>query len=85
MIEIANPNCFAASVVEPVIGYLRSGRRMDRNHFWHRQGDAADDVPAAILIAASPFLLLLPRAGSVWPTVFPYGTCSAKGAVDTTR
>lgn len=83
MIKITNLNCAAASVVEPVIGHLRSGHRMDCNHFSHRQGDAADDVPAAILIAASPFLLL--RAGFVWPTVSPYGTCSAKSAVDTAR
>jgi len=36
------------SAVEPVIGHLKSEHRMGRNYLWHRQGDAANAVLAAI-------------------------------------
>jgi transposase, IS5 family len=36
------------SVVEPVIGHLKSDHRMDRNYLWHRQGDATNAVLAAV-------------------------------------
>jgi IS5 family transposase len=36
------------SAVEPVIGHLKSEHRMDRNYLWHRQGDAANAVLAAV-------------------------------------
>ncbi|MGY3572992.1 IS5 family transposase [Bradyrhizobium sp. USDA 4504] len=36
------------SAVEPVIGHLKSERRMGRNYLWHRQGDAANAVLAAV-------------------------------------
>jgi hypothetical protein len=34
--------------VKPVIGHLKSERRMGRNCLWHRQGDAANVVLAAV-------------------------------------
>ena len=36
------------SAVEPVIGHLKSEHRMDRNYLWHRQGDAANAILAAV-------------------------------------
>jgi IS5 family transposase len=36
------------SAVEPVIGHLKSEHRMGRNYFWHREGDAANAVLAAV-------------------------------------
>jgi IS5 family transposase len=36
------------SAVEPVIGHLKSGHRMDRNHLKGRAGDAANALLAAI-------------------------------------
>jgi transposase, IS5 family len=36
------------SAVEPVIGHLKSEHRMGRNHLWHREGDAANAVLAAV-------------------------------------
>lgn len=36
------------SAVEPVIGHLKSEHRMGRNYLWHRQGDAANAVLAAV-------------------------------------
>jgi IS5 family transposase len=36
------------SAVEPVIGHLKSDHRMDRNYLWHRQGDAANAILAAV-------------------------------------
>jgi IS5 family transposase len=36
------------SAVEPVIGLLKSEPRMGRNYLWHRQGDAANAVLAAV-------------------------------------
>ncbi len=36
------------SAVEPVIGHLKSDHRMHRNYLWHRQGDAANAVLAAV-------------------------------------
>jgi transposase, IS5 family len=36
------------AAVEPVIGHLKSDHRMDRNYLWHRQGDAANAVLAAV-------------------------------------
>jgi IS5 family transposase len=36
------------SAVEPVIGHLKSEHRMDRNYLWHREGDAANAVLAAV-------------------------------------
>lgn len=44
------------SAVEPVIGHLKSGHRMDRNYLAHRSGDAANAVLAA---AGYNFRLLL--------------------------
>ena len=36
------------SAVEPVIGHLKSEHRMGRNDLWHRHGDAANAVLAAV-------------------------------------
>jgi len=36
------------SAVEPVIGHLKSEHRMGRNYLWHRQGDAANAILAAV-------------------------------------
>jgi IS5 family transposase len=36
------------SAVEPVIGHLKSEHRMGRNYLWHREGDAANAVLAAV-------------------------------------
>ena len=36
------------SAVEPVIGHLKSEHRMGRNYLWHRHGDAANAVLAAV-------------------------------------
>jgi transposase, IS5 family len=36
------------SAVEPVIGHLKSDHRMERNYLWHRQGDAANAILAAV-------------------------------------
>src|SRR6059058_5084466 len=36
------------SAVEPVIGHLKSEHRMGRNYLWHRDGDAANAVLAAV-------------------------------------
>jgi len=36
------------SAIEPVIGHLKSEHRMGRNYLWHRQGDAANAVLAAV-------------------------------------
>jgi IS5 family transposase len=36
------------SAVEPVIGHLKSDHRMDRNYLWHREGDAANAILAAV-------------------------------------
>jgi IS5 family transposase len=36
------------SAVEPVIGHLKSDHRMDRNYLWHRHGDAANAILAAV-------------------------------------
>ena len=36
------------SAVEPVIGHLKSEHRMGQNYLWHRQGDAANAVLAAV-------------------------------------
>src|SRR5215813_802319 len=36
------------SAVEPVIGHLKEEHRMGRNYLWHRQGDAANAVLAAV-------------------------------------
>jgi transposase, IS5 family len=36
------------SAVEPVIGHLKSEHRMGRNYLWHRNGDAANAVLAAV-------------------------------------
>ena len=44
------------SAVEPVIGHLKSGHRMERNYLAHRAGDAANAVLAA---AGYNFSLLL--------------------------
>ncbi|MGY2803821.1 hypothetical protein ACVIHF_000551 [Bradyrhizobium sp. USDA 4506] len=35
------------SAVEPIIGHLKSERRMGRNYLWHRQGDATNAILAA--------------------------------------
>ncbi len=35
------------SAVEPVIGHLKSGHRMDRNYLAHKQGDAVNPILAA--------------------------------------
>ena len=35
------------SAVEPVIGHLKAGHRMDRNRLAHRQGDAINPILAA--------------------------------------
>ena len=35
------------SAVEPVIGHLKNGHRMDRNRLAHRQGDAINPILAA--------------------------------------
>ena len=36
------------SAVEPVIGHLKAEHRMGRNYLWHRAGDAANAVLAAV-------------------------------------
>lgn len=36
------------SAVEPVIGHLKSEHRTGRNYLWHRQGDGANAVLAAV-------------------------------------
>jgi len=36
------------SAIEPVIGHLKSEHRMVRNYLWHREGDAANAVLAAV-------------------------------------
>jgi transposase, IS5 family len=36
------------SAVEPIIGHLKSEHRMGRNYLWHREGDAANAVLAAV-------------------------------------
>ena len=36
------------STIEPVIGHLKSEHRMGRNYLWHRQGDAANALLAAV-------------------------------------
>lgn len=36
------------SVVEPVIGHLKSEHRMGRNYLWHRHGDANNAILAAV-------------------------------------
>lgn len=36
------------SAVEPVIGHLKAEHRMDRNYLWHREGDAANAILAAV-------------------------------------
>jgi transposase, IS5 family len=36
------------SAVKPVIGHLKSEHRMGRNYLWHREGDAANAVLAAV-------------------------------------
>ena len=36
------------SAIEPVIGHLKSERRMSRNFLWHRQGDGRNAVLAAV-------------------------------------
>src|ERR1700704_2594335 len=36
------------SAVEPVIGHLKAEHRMGRNYLWHRRGDAANAILAAV-------------------------------------
>ena len=36
------------SAVEPVIGHLKAGHRMDRNYLAHEQGDAINPILAAV-------------------------------------
>ena len=36
------------SAVEPVIGHLKSGHRMNRNYLAHEQGDAINPTLAAV-------------------------------------
>jgi IS5 family transposase len=36
------------SAVEPVIGHLKAEHRMSRNYLWHRRGDAANAILAAV-------------------------------------
>jgi predicted RNase H-like HicB family nuclease len=36
------------SAIKPVIGHLKSEHRMGRNYLWHREGDAANAVLAAV-------------------------------------
>jgi IS5 family transposase len=36
------------SAVEPVIGHLKSDHRMERNYLWHREGDTANAILAAV-------------------------------------
>jgi transposase, IS5 family len=36
------------SAIEPVIGHLKEEHRMARNYLWHRRGDAANAVLAAV-------------------------------------
>ena len=36
------------SAVEPVIGHLKAEHRMGRNYLWHRHGDAANTILAAV-------------------------------------
>ena len=35
------------SAVEPVIGHIKNGHRMDRNRLAHKQGDAINPILAA--------------------------------------
>ncbi len=35
------------AAVEPVIGHLKNGHRMDRNYLAHQQGDAINPILAA--------------------------------------
>ena len=36
------------SAVEAVIGHLKAEHRMGRNYLWHRRGDAANAILAAV-------------------------------------
>jgi transposase, IS5 family len=36
------------SAVEPVIGHLKAEHRLGRNYLWHRRGDAANAILAAV-------------------------------------
>jgi IS5 family transposase len=36
------------SAIEPLIGHLKAEHRMGRNYLWHRAGDAANAVLAAV-------------------------------------
>jgi IS5 family transposase len=36
------------AAVEPVIGHLKAEHRRGRNYLWHRRGDAANAVLAAV-------------------------------------
>ena len=51
------------SAVEPVIGHLKSGHRMDRNYLAHKQGDAINPILAA---AGYNFRLILKWIRLLW-------------------
>ena len=51
------------AAVEPVIGHLKNGHRMDRNYLAHRQGDAINPILAA---AGYNFRLILKWIRLLW-------------------
>ena len=65
-------SCRRRSAVEPVIGHLKDGHRMDRNFLAGRPGDAANAVLAA---AGYNFRLLVACSGR-------FGVPCSLGAID---
>ena len=51
------------AAVEPVIGHMKNGHRMDRNYLAHQQGDAINPILAA---AGYNFRLILKWIRSLW-------------------
>ena len=62
------------AAVEPVIGHLKDGHRMDRNHLAGRQGDAINPILAA---AGYNFKLLLDWLGRVLCVLIQARRCHA--------
>ena len=62
------------AAVEPVIGHLKDGHRMDRNHLAGRQGDAINPILAA---AGYNFKLLLDWLGRVLCALIQARRCHA--------
>ena len=51
------------AAVEPVIGHIKSGHRMNRNYLAHTQGDAINPILAA---AGYNFRLILKWIRALW-------------------